>query len=52
LKVKASKCCFGADQVLFLGHIVSSAGVHTDPKKIAAVSDLASPKNVEQVRTF
>ena len=52
LKVKASKCCFGADQVLFLGHIVSSAGVHTDPKKIAAVSDLAAPKNVEQVRTF
>ena len=52
LKVKASKCCFGADQVLFLGHIVSSAGVLTDPKKIAAVSDLAYPKNVEQVRTF
>ena len=52
LKVKASKCCFGADQEFFLGHIVSSAGVHTDPKKIAAVSDLAAPKIVEQVRTF
>ena len=43
---------FGAHQVLFLGHIVSSTGVHTDTKKIAAVSDLASPKNVEEVRTF
>ena len=52
LKVKASKCCFGADQVLFLGHIVSSAGVHTDPKKIKAVSELDPPKTVEQVRTF
>jgi len=38
--------------VLFLGHIVSSAGVHIDPKRIAVVSNLASPKNVEQVRTF
>ena len=26
--------------------------MHTDPKKIAAVSNLAAPKNVEQVRTF
>ena len=46
LKVRASKCCFGADQVRFLGLTVSSAGLHTDPKKIAAVSNLASPKNV------
>lgn len=52
LRVKASKCCFGADQVLFLGHVVSAAGVHTDPKKIKAVSELAPPKSVEQVRTF
>ena len=52
LKVKASKCCFGADKVLFLGHIVSSAGVYTDPKKIKAVSELDPPKTVEQVRTF
>ena len=52
LKVKASKYFFGADQVLFLRHMFSSAGVHTEPKKIAAVSDWASPKNVEQVRTF
>ena len=37
---------------MFLGHIVFSAGVHTDPKKIAAVSDLAALKNVEQVRNF
>ena len=52
LRVKASKCSFGASQVLFLGHVVSAKGVHTDPKKTEAVSQLCEPKNVEQVRSF
>ena len=52
LRVKASKCTFAADEVLFLGHIVSSKGVHTDPAKIKAVSELQEPKNVVQVITF
>ena len=52
LRVKASKCTFAADQVLFLGHIVSSKGVHTDPVKIKVVSDLPDPKSTEQIRSF
>ena len=52
LRVKASKCTFGASQVLFLGHVVSAHGVHTDPKKIDAVAKLCAPKNVDQVRSF
>ena len=52
LRVKASKCTFGASQVLFLGHVVSAHGVHTDPKKIDAVAKLCEPKNVDQVRSF
>ena len=52
LKVKASKCSFGASQVLFLGHIVSSQGVATDPKKTAAVSELSEPKNITELRAF
>ena len=52
LRVKASKCSFGASQVLFLGHVVSAKGVHTDPKKTEAVSQLCEPKNAEQVRSF
>ena len=38
--------------MLFLGHVVSAKGVHTDPKKTEAVSQLCEPKNVEQVRSF
>ena len=46
------KCKFASDQVLFLGHIVSSQGVHTDPAKIQAVSLIPEPLNVEHVRSF
>ena len=52
LRVKASKCSFGADKVTYLGHVVSSEGVQTDPGKIEAVSKLLPPKTVEQVRSF
>ena len=52
LKVKASKCSFGADQVLYLGHTISSTGVHTDPAKIKAIQNLPAPINVENLRSF
>ena len=52
LRVKASKCCFGVNEVTYLGHVVSAQGVHTDPGKIKAVAALEPPKTVEQVRSF
>ena len=52
LRVKASKCSFGADNVLYLGHSISSNGVHTDPAKIKAVQALPSPTNLEHLRSF
>ena len=51
-RVKASKCSFGADKVIYLGHTVSSAGVHTDPSKIKTVQDLPPPANLEMLRSF
>ena len=52
LRVKASKCSFGADQVIYLGHCVSSKGVHTDPSKIKAVQDLPPPTDLDKLRSF
>ena len=52
LRVKALKCTFGATHATFLGHVVSSQGVHTDRKKFQAVSSLSEPTTVEQVRSF
>ena len=37
LKLKPSKCDIFQPEVCYLGHIVSSQGVATDPSKIEAV---------------
>ena len=52
LRVKATKCTFGANKYNYLGHVVLAKGVHADPDKIKAVSLLAEPQSVEQVRSF
>lgn len=51
-KVKSSKCTFGQQQVVYLGHVVSAAGVATDPSKIAAVAQWQTPSDVKGVRRF
>lgn len=35
--VKLKKCKFVQQEIHYLGHILSSKGVHTDPDKVAAV---------------
>lgn len=52
LKVKRSKCTFASSQLTYLGHVISDAGVSTDPKNIAAVVRWAVPQNVKEVRRF
>jgi len=52
LCIKASKWCFGADKVTYLAHVVSAAGIQTDPKQIEAVASLKQPENVEQIQSF
>ena len=52
LRVKASKCSFGADKVVYLGHSVPRTGVYTDPAKIQAVHDMPPPTNLEHLRSF
>ena len=52
LRMKATNCHFGSISVRFLGHVVSSTGVHTDPQKIDVVSNLSIPRTIEHVRSF
>ncbi|KAK6171893.1 hypothetical protein SNE40_018316 [Patella caerulea] len=52
LKLKASKCNLFRDEVKYLGHIVSSNGIATDPTKIECVRGCRTPVNVTEVRSF
>ena len=52
LKLKPSKCEFFKERISYLGHIVSSNGIETDPKKIALVKHWPRPETVTQVRKF
>ena len=52
LCLKPSKCEFFKDRLEYLGHIVSSQGIETNPKKIAAIVNWPQPKNIMQVRSF
>ena len=45
LKLKPAKCKFLKKQVTFLGHVVSSQGIETDPEKTRAVDELPTPEN-------
>jgi RNase H-like domain found in reverse transcriptase/Reverse transcriptase (RNA-dependent DNA polymerase) len=52
LYAKLSKCEFATDKIEYLGHIISSAGVATDPSKITAMLQWLVPKTVRQLRGF
>ena len=52
LKLKPKKCEFFKSKISYLGHIVSSKGIETDPKKVEAVKNWAVPKTVTDVRSF
>jgi transposase InsO family protein/predicted aspartyl protease len=52
LKLRASKCQLFKTKVRFLGYIVSSAGIATDPEKIRVVANWPTPRNLHEVRSF
>ena len=52
LKLKPAKCFFGREKVEYLGYIVSSSGISTDPKKVAAVQGFSAPTDVKSLQSF
>ena len=52
LTLKPSKCNFGEDELLFLGHIISKDGISVNPAKIRAVENFPRPKRKRDVMSF
>ena len=41
------KCKFARNQVPFLGHIIDGDGIHADPEKVTAITDI--PSNISDL---
>jgi hypothetical protein len=52
LYAKLSKCEFGKTSIHYLGHIISDAGVSTDPEKTLVMKNWPVPKNKTELRGF
>ena len=52
LRLNPEKCQFGRKSLKYLGHLVTSEGIRTDPDKVSAIVDLAPPTNLRGLRRF
>ena len=49
---KAKKCFLASKKLNYLGYVVTPEGVHTDPRKVAAVTSWPVPKTAREARAF
>jgi len=52
MKLSPKKCYLFQDKVKYVGHVVSSQGIETDPEKTKKISTWPTPTNVDEVRTY
>jgi len=50
LRLNAKKCSFIKRSLVYLGHVISEEGIHTDPDKISAVRRLSPPTTCKELR--
>lgn len=50
LKLNKAKCHFGQPEIQYFGHLISAKGLQPDPSKVNAITDMASPTNVKELR--
>lgn len=52
LYARLEKCVFLQTEVAFLGHVISSHGLHVDPRKVEAVTAWPVPTNRRELQRF
>ena len=52
IKLKATKCQLFQEEIPFLGHIVSAAGIGADTAQCQQVRDWPVPRDLHEVRSF
>jgi predicted aspartyl protease len=52
ISLKATKCVFAAQEISFLGHVVSKGGIRTDPRKTEAIARYPQPEDASAIRRF
>ena len=52
LKLKPSKCKFVQQEVMYLGHVITPAGLKPNTDRIAAVKDYPTPQHIKELRQF
>ncbi|XP_032689768.1 uncharacterized protein LOC116853023 [Odontomachus brunneus] len=50
--ISPAKCVFGAQQVRFLGYMVSQHGTEPPPKRVKSIKEFPKPTTVKQLRQF
>jgi hypothetical protein len=50
--IKESRCLFAEQSLEYLGHVITSEGIATDPSKVQAVNQWPIPRNVKELREF
>ena len=46
------KCCFGKNEIRYLGFLISENGIRPDPKNVATVKNFQIPKTLTELRSF
>jgi len=52
LPLKGKKCVFEAQEVKFLGHIISSVGIRMNPEKVEVIRGFESPNTRKKLKQF
>ncbi|KAF7650710.1 hypothetical protein LDENG_00121830 [Lucifuga dentata] len=50
LRLNKEKCCFSKSELRYFGHIINKDGVRPNPDKMKAITEMASPTDITQLR--